>query len=68
MQNTFALRLAIWLQGRGIHSGWDVAATTFLTMLSTAAAMGSAGIMIETLRAGFGWCCLVCSGPLLRHS
>ncbi len=68
MQNTFALRLAIWLQGRGIPCGWVVAATTFLTMLSTAAAMGSAGIMIEPLRAGFGWCCLDYSGPLQRHS
>ena len=50
-----ASRLAAALQARGIHYGWIVAATTFLTMLATAAAMGSAGIMIAPLQAEFGW-------------
>lgn len=50
-----ALRIAPWLLQRGVHYGWIVAATTFLTMLATAAAMGSAGIMIEPLREEFGW-------------
>ncbi len=50
-----ASRLAVALQARGIHYGWIVAATTFLTMLATAAAMGSAGIMIAPLQAEFGW-------------
>lgn len=39
----------------GIHYGWAVAAATFLTMLSTAGAMGSAGVLIEPLQAEFGW-------------
>jgi len=48
-------RLAATLERRRIHYGWVVAATTFLTMLATAGAMGSAGVMIEPLRTEFGW-------------
>ncbi|KKC38116.1 MFS transporter [Devosia epidermidihirudinis] len=48
-------RLADWLQARNIHYGWVVAATTFLTMLATAGAMGSAGVLIGPLEAEFGW-------------
>lgn len=55
MSSVPASPLAFWLQARGIHYGWIVAATTFLTMLATAAAMGSAGIMIAPLQAEFGW-------------
>lgn len=47
--------LAAGLSRRGVHYGWVVAATTFLTMLATAGAMGSAGVMIEPLRQEFGW-------------
>jgi sugar phosphate permease len=47
--------LAATLSRRNIHYGWVVAATTFLTMLATAGAMGSAGVMIEPLRQEFGW-------------
>ena len=47
--------LAATLTRRNIHYGWVVAATTFLTMLATAGAMGSAGVMIEPLRQEFGW-------------
>ena len=47
--------LAATLTRRNIHYGWVVAATTFLTMLATAGAMGSAGVMIEPLREEFGW-------------
>lgn len=47
--------LAGFLQRRNIHYGWVVAITTFLTMLATAAAMGSAGVLIEPLQAEFGW-------------
>jgi cyanate permease len=47
--------LASFLQKRNIHYGWVVAAITFLTMLATAAAMGSAGILIEPLQKEFGW-------------
>ncbi|MES3007529.1 MAG: MFS transporter [Pseudomonadota bacterium] len=55
MQASLAAHIALRLQRRGFHYGWVVAATTFLTMLATAAAMGSAGIMIEPLREEFGW-------------
>ena len=54
-RGALASRVAPWLLQRGVHYGWIVAATTFLTMLATAAAMGSAGIMIEPLREEFGW-------------
>jgi MFS family permease len=47
--------LASALDRHRIHYGWIVAATTFLTMLATAGAMGSAGVMIEPLRQEFGW-------------
>ena len=55
MLNAFATRFALYLQARNLYYGWIVAATTFLTMLATAAAMGSAGIMIAPLREEFGW-------------
>jgi len=48
-------RLAAWLDSRNIHYGWVVAATTFLTMLATAGAMGSPGVMLEPLQRDFGW-------------
>jgi MFS family permease len=48
-------RLAAWLAARDIHYGWVVAGTTFLTMLATAAAMGSAGVLIDPLQREFGW-------------
>jgi MFS family permease len=48
-------RLASFLAARNIHYGWVVAATTFLTMLATAGAMGSAGVLIKPLQAEFGW-------------
>jgi MFS family permease len=55
MLDAFATRVALALQGRNLYYGWIVASTTFLTMLATAAAMGSAGIMIAPLRDEFGW-------------
>ena len=48
-------RVARWMAGRNLHYGWVVAATTFLTMLATAGAMGSAGVMIQPLHQEFGW-------------
>ncbi|MGL4289324.1 MAG: MFS transporter [Phreatobacter sp.] len=48
-------RLAASLQRRDIHYGWVVIAATFLTMLATAGALGSAGVMIEPLQREFGW-------------
>lgn len=52
---TYSTRLAHWLTGRGIHYGWVVALTTFLTMLATAGSLGTAGVMIQPLEKEFGW-------------
>jgi MFS family permease len=40
---------------RNIHYGWMVVAVTFLTLLVTAAAMGTPGVMIVPLEREFGW-------------
>ena len=48
-------RIATALRPRNIHYGWVVAGTTFLVMLATAGAMGSAGVLIDPLRSEFGW-------------
>ena len=40
---------------RKIHYGWVVVAVTFLTLLVTAAAMGTPGVMIVPLEREFGW-------------
>jgi len=47
--------VAAVMRRRNIHYGWVVAITTFLTMLATAGAMGSAGVMIQPLEQEFGW-------------
>ena len=47
--------LAALLKRRNIHYGWIVAGTTFLVMLATAGAMGSAGVLIQPLEKEFGW-------------
>lgn len=39
----------------GVHYGWVVAATTFLTMLVTAGAVGTPGVLIGPLQEEFGW-------------
>lgn len=48
-------RIAARMAARGWHYGWLVAAVTFLTMLATAGAMGSAGVLIGPLEQEFGW-------------
>ena len=48
-------RLAATLARRNIHYGWVVAATTFLTMLATAGAVGAPGVLMGPLEAEFGW-------------
>ncbi|WP_218821953.1 MFS transporter [Haematobacter genomosp. 1] len=47
--------LAARLSERGLHYGWIVVATTFLTMLITAGAVGVPGVLIGPLEAEFGW-------------
>jgi MFS family permease len=39
----------------GVHYGWVVAAVTFLTMLVTAGAVGTPGVLIGPLQKEFGW-------------
>ena len=51
----FASQLSAWLQRRGIHYGWIVAAVTFLTMLMMSAALGLPGAMMQPLGKEFGW-------------
>ncbi len=51
----FSTRLAAYLGARDIHYGWVVVATTFLTMLATAGAMGAPGVLLEPLQREFGW-------------
>lgn len=50
-----ANRLAIHLQGHGIHYAWVIAALTFLAMLVTSAALGLPGALLQPLSAEFGW-------------
>lgn len=50
-----ARSLAGYLAARGIFYGWVVVATAFLTMLTTAGAMGLPGALIVPLGKEFGW-------------
>jgi MFS family permease len=50
-----SIAIATALQRRDIHYGWVVVAVTFLTLLVTAAAMGTPGVMIVPLEHEFGW-------------
>lgn len=43
------------LSRRGIHYGWVIAAVTFLAMLTTSAALGLPGAMLQPLSKEFGW-------------
>ncbi len=48
-------RLSAAMTRRGLHYGWVVAATTFLTMLVTAGAVGAPGVLLLPLQREFGW-------------
>ena len=48
-------RTTTFLQRRGIHYAWVVAAVTFLAMLTTSAALGLPGAMLQPLSKEFGW-------------
>ncbi|HEU6456024.1 MAG TPA: MFS transporter, partial [Roseateles sp.] len=43
------------LSRRGFHYSWVVAAVTFLAMLTTSAALGLPGAMLQPLSREFGW-------------
>ena len=51
----FAQYVSTALQRRGYHYGWVIAAVTFLAMLTTAAALGLPGAMLQPLSKEFGW-------------
>jgi sugar phosphate permease len=43
------------LTRRGIHYAWVIAAVTFIAMLTTSAALGLPGAMLQPLSKEFGW-------------
>ncbi len=43
------------LERRGIHYAWVIAAVTFFAMLTTSAALGLPGLMLQPLAKEFGW-------------
>jgi MFS family permease len=51
----FALRLSTWLQRRGWHYSWVIMAVTFLTALTSSAALGLPGALLQPLSREFGW-------------
>ena len=44
-----------FLTRRGLHYSWVIAAVTFLAMLTTSAALGLPGAMLQPLSREFGW-------------
>jgi sugar phosphate permease len=51
----FAGTIAALFDRRGVHYGWVVVAVTFVTLLTTAGAMGLPGALILSLNKEFGW-------------
>jgi MFS family permease len=47
--------LSAWLARRHIHYAWVIAAITFLTALSSSAALGLPGALMQPLAREFGW-------------
>jgi sugar phosphate permease len=50
-----ANRLARFMEKRGLYYGWVIVAVAFVTMLTTAGAMGLPGALIVPLGKEFGW-------------
>ncbi len=48
-------RVAGAVGARGLHYAWVIAAVTFLAMLTTSAALGLPGAMLQPLSKEFGW-------------
>jgi MFS family permease len=57
-------RLAAAMNRRGVHYGWVVVATTFLTMLVTAGAVGAPGVLLLPLQREYGWSTAAISSAL----
>jgi len=51
----FSVPVSAWLDRRGIHYAWVVAFIAFLTMLTSAAALGAPGAFLQPLSREFGW-------------
>jgi len=51
----FALGFSHWLQRRGWHYSWVIVAVTFLTALTSSAALGLPGALLQPLSREFGW-------------
>jgi sugar phosphate permease len=51
----YAQAVATWLQRRNVHFSWVVVAITFLTMLTSSAALGLPGALLQPLSREFGW-------------
>jgi MFS family permease len=51
----FAQSMSNWLQRHGIHYSWVVVVITFLTGLSSSAALGLPGALLQPLSKEFGW-------------
>ena len=51
----FSLPLSNWLQRRGLHYSWVIVTITFLTGLSSSAALGLPGALLQPLSQEFGW-------------
>jgi predicted MFS family arabinose efflux permease len=51
----FALSLSNWLGRRGLHYSWVIVAVTFLTGLTSSAALGLPGALLQPLATEFGW-------------
>ncbi|WP_343728981.1 MFS transporter [Duganella sp.] len=51
----FAQALSNWLQRRGLHFSWVIVTLTFFTGLSSAAALGLPGALLQPLSREFGW-------------
>ena len=51
----FAQSLLALLEKRKLHYAWVIAAVTFIAMLTTSAALGLPGAMLQPLSKEFGW-------------
>jgi predicted MFS family arabinose efflux permease len=51
----FAQPLSNWLQRRGLHFSWVIVTLTFLTALTSSAALGLPGALLQPLSKEFGW-------------
>ncbi len=46
---------SLWLDRRGVHFAWVIAAITFLAALTSSAALGLPGALMQPLSKEFGW-------------